>query len=126
MERGEKEPDGRASLSPASRVGCVPRTSSGSLRSTRPTAFTGNVSPRCSVWNAAKKKFAGSTAFKYGHGHNRNSAISCMIIDRIREKIRGNFKPFTLSLSDGRSFLVPHPEHIAVGARVLVLIIEGD
>jgi hypothetical protein len=49
-----------------------------------------------------------------------------MIIDRIREKIRGDFKPFTLSLSDGRSFLVPHPEQIAVGTRVLVLIADGD
>lgn len=49
-----------------------------------------------------------------------------MIIDRIREKIRGDFKPFMLTLSDGRSFLVPHPEHIAVGAKVLVLIVGGD
>ncbi|MBM3836345.1 MAG: hypothetical protein FJ398_00015 [Verrucomicrobia bacterium] len=54
-KQASHEPDGRASLSPASRVGRVPRTSSGSLKTTRPTVFTGNVSPRCSVWNAAKK-----------------------------------------------------------------------
>ncbi|MBM3837317.1 MAG: hypothetical protein FJ398_05015 [Verrucomicrobia bacterium] len=37
------EPDGRASLSPASRVGRVPRTSSGSPGRTRPTGFMGRV-----------------------------------------------------------------------------------
>ncbi|MBM3837034.1 MAG: FAD-binding protein [Verrucomicrobia bacterium] len=37
------EPDGRASLSPASRVGRVPPTSSGSPGRTRPTGFMGRV-----------------------------------------------------------------------------------
>ncbi|MBM3837248.1 MAG: hypothetical protein FJ398_04665 [Verrucomicrobia bacterium] len=37
--RTSHEPDGRASLSPASRVGRVPRTSSGSPGRTRPTGF---------------------------------------------------------------------------------------
>jgi len=40
------EPDGRASLSPASRVGRVPSTSSGSRGRTRPTGFMGRVRVR--------------------------------------------------------------------------------
>ncbi|MBM3839879.1 MAG: hypothetical protein FJ398_18280 [Verrucomicrobia bacterium] len=41
-----REPDGRASLSPASRVGRVPRTSSGSPGRTRPTELMGRVQVR--------------------------------------------------------------------------------
>jgi len=40
-QRNFHEPDARASLSPASRVGRVPRTSSGSPGRTRPTEFMG-------------------------------------------------------------------------------------
>ena len=49
-----------------------------------------------------------------------------MIIDRIREKIRGEFRPFTLCLSDGRSYLIPHPEYIAVGTGIIVVISQDD
>ena len=35
-------------------------------------------------------------------------------LDVIRKRIRGGFRPFTLYLSDGRSFAVPHPEFIAL------------
>ncbi|MBM3841615.1 MAG: hypothetical protein FJ398_27465, partial [Verrucomicrobia bacterium] len=44
-KKASHEPDGRASLSPASRVGRVPRTSSGSPGRTRPTGdrFKGRV-----------------------------------------------------------------------------------
>ncbi len=49
-----------------------------------------------------------------------------MIIDRIREKIRGDFKPFTLCLSDGRSYLIPNPEYIAVGVSIIVVITQDD
>jgi hypothetical protein len=35
------------------------------------------------------------------------------------------FKPFTISLADGRSFFVPHPELVAVGKR-RVIVVEPD
>lgn len=49
-----------------------------------------------------------------------------MVIERIRERIRSGFKPFTLSLSDGRSIFVPHPEFVAVGSNVVVVITKDD
>ena len=50
-----------------------------------------------------------------------------MNIERIRRRIRNGFTPFTLHLSDGRSFSVPHPEFVAVGPNVVVVIDrQGD
>jgi len=40
--------------------------------------------------------------------------------------ITGGFKPFTIHLSDGRKFRVPHPEFLAVGKRVGVVIGKND
>ncbi len=46
-----------------------------------------------------------------------------MHVDTIREAIRRRpFVPFTLRLSDGREFYVPHPEHVAVSRRELYVI----
>jgi hypothetical protein len=49
-----------------------------------------------------------------------------MNIDRIRGMVTGGFKPFTIYLSDGRKFPIPHPEFIAVGKKVVVVIAKGD
>jgi hypothetical protein len=39
--------------------------------------------------------------------------------------LRQPFRPFTLRLNDGRTFLVPHPEFVAVSRR-LVMLIDPD
>jgi hypothetical protein len=49
-----------------------------------------------------------------------------MNIERIRKLVTNGFKPFTISLSDGRKFAIPHPEFIAVGKRVVVVIGKND
>ena len=51
---------------------------------------------------------------------------SRMSIDRIREKITGGFRPFVICVSDGRKFPVPHPEFLALGKRVVVVIGKND
>ena len=45
-----------------------------------------------------------------------------VIIDQIRERLSNGFHPFTLRLSDGREFKVPHRDFIAVTPRVVVVI----
>lgn len=49
-----------------------------------------------------------------------------MNIERIRVLVTNGFKPFVLHLSDGRRFSVPHPEFVAVGKRVVVVIGKND
>ncbi|PWU13396.1 MAG: hypothetical protein C5B50_19505 [Verrucomicrobia bacterium] len=44
----------------------------------------------------------------------------------IRARIRDEFKPFTLYLSDGRKIPVPHPEFISVGQAIVVVIGPDD
>ena len=44
----------------------------------------------------------------------------------IRERMQNGFRPFTLHLTDGRHFTVPHPDFIAVGKNVVVVIGEDD
>ena len=45
-----------------------------------------------------------------------------MNIQRIRQMVTNGFKPFTIRLSDGRKFPVPHPEFVAVGKNVVLVI----
>lgn len=40
--------------------------------------------------------------------------------------VTGGFKPFILHLSDGRKFSIPHPEFVAVGRSVVVVIDKDD
>ena len=49
-----------------------------------------------------------------------------MNIQRIREMVTNGFKPFTICVSDGRKFPVPHPEFVAVGKKVVVVIGKND
>jgi hypothetical protein len=49
-----------------------------------------------------------------------------MNVERIRALLANGFKPFTLHMSDGRKFTVPHPEFIAVGRNVVVVIGRND
>ena len=50
-----------------------------------------------------------------------------MDLQRIREAIRRQpFEPFSISLADGRSLDVPHPEMVAVGKRRIIVVKQDD
>jgi hypothetical protein len=50
-----------------------------------------------------------------------------MILDQIRKRLSGGFRPFIIRTSDGREFRVSHPEFFAVGKyEVTVVDDEGD
>ena len=53
-----------------------------------------------------------------------------MTIDRLRKAVRAEpFKPFTISLTDGRRFFVKHPELILVppeASRTFVIAEAGE
>ena len=44
----------------------------------------------------------------------------------LRDRLGRNFQPFTIHLSDGRSFSIPHPDFVAVGPRVSSVIDARD
>jgi hypothetical protein len=45
-----------------------------------------------------------------------------VIVDQIKERLQNGFHPFTIRVSDGREFAVPHRDFIAVHPRVVVVI----
>ena len=47
-------------------------------------------------------------------------------VQRIRDLIAGGFEPFIIRMSDGKSYEVPHPEFVAVGQGVVVVIENND
>ena len=49
-----------------------------------------------------------------------------MNLDPIRNRLRIQFKAFTLHLTDGRKLPVPHPDFIAVGRGIVVVVDEND
>lgn len=50
-----------------------------------------------------------------------------MHVDSIREALRKQpFEPFTIRLADGRSEFVRHPEFVAVGPRVVVVVRDNS
>jgi hypothetical protein len=50
-----------------------------------------------------------------------------MEIEGLREAVRRQpFKPFTMRLSDGRGMPVPHPEFLAIGPNVVILVTQND
>jgi hypothetical protein len=49
-----------------------------------------------------------------------------VIVDQIKARLRNGFHPFTLHLSDGKSFAVPHRDFIALATRVIVVIDESE
>ncbi|MGE0481641.1 MAG: hypothetical protein AB7Q17_14340 [Phycisphaerae bacterium] len=52
-----------------------------------------------------------------------------MTIERLREAARATpFKPFSISLADGRTVLVPHPECIRVPpeAQRTFVVVQGE
>jgi hypothetical protein len=49
-----------------------------------------------------------------------------MNIERIRERLANGFKPFVLELSSGKRVKVPHPDFIAIGKNVVVVMGAND
>lgn len=49
-----------------------------------------------------------------------------MKTEEIQKLTSNGFKPFTLHLSDGRTFTVPHPDYIAISRHVVVVIGEDE
>jgi len=49
-----------------------------------------------------------------------------MNLDRIRERLQNGFKPFALELSSGKRVVIPHPDFVALGKGVVVVIGKND
>jgi hypothetical protein len=49
-----------------------------------------------------------------------------MNLNRIRERLVNGFKPFTIGTSDGQRYPVPHPEFLAIGKGVVVVLGRDD
>jgi hypothetical protein len=47
-------------------------------------------------------------------------------LQHIRERLRAEFRSFVIRLSDGRALSVPHPDFIAVGRGLVVVLDEND
>ena len=49
-----------------------------------------------------------------------------MFVDQIKSRIHNGFQPFTVRLSDGREFSVPHRDFIALTSNVVVIIDQDE
>lgn len=47
-------------------------------------------------------------------------------LDKLRERLGPDFIPFTLHLTNGRSFEIPHRDFIAVGRGIVSVIDKWD
>ena len=47
-------------------------------------------------------------------------------LNPIRDRLNGTFAPFTIHLSDGRTFDVPHRDFIAVGRGIISIVDKRD
>jgi hypothetical protein len=47
-------------------------------------------------------------------------------LDHVRKRLHPDFSPFIIRLSDGRKIPIPHPDFIAVGKNVLVVLDAED
>ena len=45
-----------------------------------------------------------------------------MTMDRVRQRLSGGFRPFSLRTSDGREYTVPHPEFVLIGRHTLAVL----
>jgi hypothetical protein len=44
------------------------------------------------------------------------------MIEQIRKRLENGFAPFALGLSDGRRFVIPHRDFIAISSKTIVVI----
>lgn len=49
-----------------------------------------------------------------------------MNLERIRERLQNGFRPFALELSSGKRVVAPHPDFVALGRGVVVVIGKSD
>ena len=49
-----------------------------------------------------------------------------MKLDQVRQRTENGFKPFVLQLSDDRRVPVPHPDFVAFGRNVIVVVGKND
>ncbi len=49
-----------------------------------------------------------------------------MNLVHIRERLSNGFRPFVVETTNGRRFEVPHPEFIAVGRNLIVVLGRND
>ena len=47
-------------------------------------------------------------------------------LQHVRDRLGPNFEPFIIRLTDGRSLEIPHPDFIAVGRGIVVLVDSDD
>ena len=45
-----------------------------------------------------------------------------MNMERVRQRLTGGFRPFSLRTSDGREYAVPHPEFVLIGRHSLAVL----
>ncbi len=45
-----------------------------------------------------------------------------MNMERIRQRLTGGFRPFSLRTSDGHEYAVPHPEFVLIGRHTLAVL----
>ena len=48
------------------------------------------------------------------------------MVEQIKKRLDTGFSPFALRLSDGRRFVVPHRDFIAVSPKVVVVIGQDE
>lgn len=49
-----------------------------------------------------------------------------MNVENVRKRLREEFTPFVIRLSDGRKLPVPHPDYIAIGRHMVIVIDDED
>ncbi len=58
--------------------------------------------------------------------HRSTKKTAVITAESLRNRLRGDFRPFRLHLTDGRVFPVPHPDFLSVGRNVAAVITEDD
>ena len=48
------------------------------------------------------------------------------MVEQVRKHLENGFTPFALRLSDGRRFVVPHRDFVAISPKVVVVIGEDE
>lgn len=48
------------------------------------------------------------------------------MIEQIKKRLENGFSPFALGLSDGRRFVVPHRDFIAISSKTIVIIDKDE
>jgi hypothetical protein len=92
--------------------------------------LTALVSRRRALFHPPSVATSSSVGGNHRAGLSQTSNTSSLLVPMNAQEIRGRmqngFRRFTLHLTDGQHFSVPHPDFIAVGKNVVVIIDEND